>query len=136
MRMTIVPSIYGETLVVRILDPEKILVPLSRLGLFPTDLDQLQEWAQQLHGLIITSGPTGSGKTTTLYGMLNLLERPHSRIVTVEDPVILTLPDAIQTSINKKAGLTYPVALRAIFHQDPVIAAEWRCTRFFPALLL
>lgn len=121
MRMTIVPSIYGETLVVRILDRDQILVPLSRLGLSPTDFEKLKQWVKQLNGLIITSGPTGSGKTTTLYGILNLLDRPNSKMMTVEDPVVMTLPDAIQTSINKKARLTYPVVLRAIFNQDPDI---------------
>ena len=119
MRVSIIPSQYGETIVMRILDPRGINVTLEQLGLRPDDLEMIQKEIQRPNGLILNTGPTGSGKTTTLYTFLRTVSTPEIKIITVEDPVEYHLPGISQTQIDAKAGYTFASGLKSILRQDP-----------------
>lgn len=120
-RVSTLPTTYGENLVLRILDRQKGIVPLADLSLSPETLQQLQELISQPEGLLLVTGPTGSGKTTTLYSMLNHLNHESVNIMTLEDPVEYPMPLTRQTSINEAGQLDFSSGVRAIMRQDPDI---------------
>ncbi len=111
----------SEKIVMRILDKNSVLIGLDKLGFLPDIQAQLEELVVQPNGMVLCTGPTGSGKTTTLYSVLNKLNSVEKNIVTVEDPVEYQLPGISQVQVNKKAGLNFGIALRAFLRQDPDI---------------
>jgi type IV pilus assembly protein PilB len=113
--------VYGEKIVMRILDRASSVQSLASLGFLPYQLEQYERSFRKPYGAILVTGPTGSGKTTTLYATLNLLNVESRNIVTVEDPVEYRLPNVNQVQTNPKAGLTFANALRSILRQDPDI---------------
>lgn len=120
-RVSSLPSIFGEKIVLRILDKTSSLRPLEALGFSQYNLNKFESIITQPYGMILISGPTGSGKTTTLYSILNRLNTPTKNIITVEDPVEYQLKGINQIQVNEKAGLTFANALRSILRQDPNI---------------
>jgi type IV pilus assembly protein PilB len=121
MRVSCLPSLYGEKIVMRILDKGSVLIGLNKLGFFSSDQVVLEELVAQPNGMFIVTGPTGSGKTTTLYSVLNKLNNIEKNIITVEDPIEYQLSGITQVGVNRKAGLTFSTALRAFLRQDPDI---------------
>jgi type IV pilus assembly protein PilB len=121
LRVSTVPTVFGEKVVLRILDKGAALVPVDRLGLQPDDLPRFEAMITKPYGIILVTGPTGSGKTTTLYAVLNRLNRPEVNIITIEDPVEYQLAGISQVQINPKAGLTFATGLRSFLRQDPDI---------------
>ena len=121
VRVSSFPTIYGENVVMRLLDASSILIGLDELGFSENDLERLKQLLQSPYGIILVTGPTGSGKTTTLYSALNLLNSPKKNILTVEDPVEYHLFGIRQSQVNPKAGLTFASGLRSILRQDPDI---------------
>jgi type II secretory ATPase GspE/PulE/Tfp pilus assembly ATPase PilB-like protein len=119
MRVSIIPSEFGETIVMRILDPAGINVTLPQLGLRADDLAMVQKELLRPNGLILNTGPTGSGKTTTLYAFLRTLVNPEVKIITVEDPIEYRILGIEQTQVDPGAGYTFAGGLRAIVRQDP-----------------
>jgi len=122
------PTVYGEKVVMRILDKGQAVLDLADLGFLPETLDRFERSYRKPYGTILVTGPTGSGKSTTLYATLNLLNEPHRNIITVEDPVEYRLPGINQVQIHAKAGLTFAGALRSILRSDPdvVLVGEIR----------
>jgi len=118
-RISTLPTIYGESIVMRILDKEKALVKLEDAGMDSLSYQKLIQGLQAPHGIILVTGPTGSGKTTTLYGALNELRNTEDKIITVEDPVEYRMNLIQQVQVNPKVGLTFSSALRSILRQDP-----------------
>lgn len=119
IRTSAIPGIYDETIVMRMLNVRSILIDLTGLGLRPDDLETIQ-WAIKLpNGLILNTGPTGSGKTTTLYSILNTLKQPEIKIITIEDPVEYHLEGISQTQVDPHRGYTFATGLRSILRQDP-----------------
>ena len=121
LRVSCLPTLHGEKIVMRILDKSSVMIGLNKLGFTTEVQEQIEELAQQPNGMILTTGPTGSGKTTTLYSMLNKLNTIEKNIVTVEDPCEYQLGGITQVQVNPKAGLTFPKALRSFLRQDPDI---------------
>ena len=121
LRVSITPALHGEGVVLRILDQGAGVRNLSELGLSPGVLGSFEHLVRQPHGIILVTGPTGSGKTTTLYGALALLNRPGVKIVTVEDPIEYQIDGVTQIPVNPKVGLTFASALRSILRHDPDI---------------
>ena len=121
LRISTLPSIYGETIVIRLLDPTTGLIPLSKLGISEKVLKPLIEIINQPQGMLLITGPTGSGKTTTLYSMLQQLRSETKNIITIEDPVEYKLPDITQVGINEGIGFSFANALRSVLRQDPDI---------------
>jgi type IV pilus assembly protein PilB len=121
IRTSIIPSEYGETVVMRILDPIALKVNLEELGWREDDLDIVKKEIKKPNGLILNTGPTGSGKTTTLYAFLKYVQKPEIKIITVEDPVEYHLAGISQTQIDANAGYTFASGLRSILRQDPNI---------------
>lgn len=121
VRVNLLPMIHGEKIVMRILDKSNLAPSLSALGLDPKAHEALVYAISQPHGIILVTGPTGSGKTTTLYSCLQDLNKADVNIVTTEDPVEYQLPGINQVQINEEVGLTFATALRAILRQDPDI---------------
>ncbi len=119
IRISTLPTIFGEKTVLRILDRESPFIGLHKLGLDPQDLATIEDILKNPHGIIFVTGPTGSGKTTTLYSMLQVISRPDVNIITVEDPVEYILEGCNQVQVNEKAGLTFAETLRSILRQDP-----------------
>ena len=119
LRVSTLPASQGEKVVIRILDQRATVLSLDGLGLNPDELERIQQLLQSREGIILVTGPTGSGKTTTLYSMLRTIQARGVNIVTVEDPVEYRLQGIVQVQINEKAGLTFPSALRSILRQDP-----------------
>jgi len=120
-RVSSLPSIFGEKIVLRILDKTSSLKPLELLGFSEYNLKKFENIITQPYGMILISGPTGSGKTTTLYSCLSKLNSPTKNIITVEDPVEYQLKGVNQVQVNEKAGLLFSSALRSILRQDPNI---------------
>jgi len=118
-RVSTFPTIYGENVVMRLLDQSSIIIRLEDLGFQPRDMEKVRYLIQKPYGFIMVTGPTGSGKTTTLYAILNTINSPEKHIVTLEDPVEYRLDLIRQCQINVKAGLTFAVGLRSILRQDP-----------------
>jgi len=121
LRISVMPTWHGEKIVLRILDRSRFLVNKEKLGFSGENLLKFSELLKNPHGLILVVGPTGSGKTTTLYSMLNDLNVMHHNIITIEDPVEYLLAGINQTQVNVKAGLTFAIGLRALLRQDPDI---------------
>ncbi|MCS7181480.1 MAG: GspE/PulE family protein [bacterium] len=121
LRVSTFPTIFGEMVALRVLDKRNIISGLEQLGFFPEVLHRWRILLDEPYGMILVTGPTGSGKTTTLYSSLNELDSTHRKIITVEDPVEYHLKNVNQTQVNPKSGLTFSVALRSILRQDPDI---------------
>jgi type IV pilus assembly protein PilB len=121
LRVSIMPTVHGEKIVLRVLDKTNLSASLDRLGLDPDTFLQVKSAVDAPHGLILVTGPTGSGKTTTLYSALNELNNPIYNIITVEDPVEFQVPGINQVPVKKEIGLTFANALRSILRQDPDI---------------
>jgi type IV pilus assembly protein PilB len=121
LRVATLPTVYGEKVVMRILDKGQAVLNLEDLGFLPETLSRFESSYRKPYGTILVTGPTGSGKSTTLYATLNLLNEPHRNIITVEDPVEYRLPGINQVQIHPKAGLTFAGALRSILRADPDI---------------
>lgn len=119
VRVSSLPTLFGEKLVLRLLDREAIQLDLERLGFNDANLEKLQQALRQPHGLFLVTGPTGSGKSTTLYAELASLDRKGQNIITVEDPVEYQLPGISQVTVKPKIGLTFARCLRSILRQDP-----------------
>lgn len=128
LRVSTLPTVYGEKVVMRILDKSSILLDLTDLGFTDHNYELYSRSFSKPYGLILVTGPTGSGKSTSLYATLNKISKPEINIVTVEDPVEYRLPGISQVQVNKKAGLTFGAALRSILRQDPdvVLVGEMR----------
>ncbi|KKS05211.1 MAG: type II secretion system protein E [Candidatus Nomurabacteria bacterium GW2011_GWA2_41_25] len=120
-RVSTMPAYYGEKVVMRILDSEKGVKPLDQLGLSETNLNIIREAIKKPYGLILITGPTGSGKSTTLYSMMNELDKEKSNIVSLEDPVEYHMPDINQSQMMPEIGYTFASGLRSILRQDPDI---------------
>lgn len=119
LRVATLPSVYGEKVVLRILDRSSVMLELTDLGFGARNLERFQEAYERPYGAILVTGPTGSGKSTTLYATLNVLNDPKVNIITVEDPVEYRLGGITQIQVNRKAGLTFASALRSILRADP-----------------
>ena len=119
LRMSTIPTPYGEKTVLRILDQKSINVNLADLGFDPNTLELWKNQVAQPHGIVLVTGPTGSGKTTTLYASLRQMDKKTLNVSTVEDPVEYQLDGITQTQMHEKIGMTFAVALRALLRQDP-----------------
>lgn len=119
VRVSTLPSRYGERVVLRLLDKESARFSLEHLGMAPAQLDDFRRALNQPNGIVLVTGPTGAGKTTTLYAGLNLLNDQSRNILTVEDPVEYAVEGVGQTQVNAKVGMTFAAGLRAILRQDP-----------------
>ncbi len=119
IRVSTVPTIYGESVVMRILDKESIQLELGSLGMDDRDKRSMDRLIGLPHGMVLVTGPTGSGKTTTLYAALSKLYDPRKKIITIEDPVEYELSGVNQIPVNAKRGLTFATGLRSILRQDP-----------------
>ncbi|MCG9896158.1 MAG: Flp pilus assembly complex ATPase component TadA [Fimbriimonadaceae bacterium] len=121
LRVSTIPCPYGEKVVMRILDKQNAMIGLGKLGFTEENQAYIEELISQPNGMFLCTGPTGSGKTTTQYSVLNLLNSVERNIITVEDPIEYQLSGIAQVQVNKKAGLTFGTALRAFLRQDPDI---------------
>jgi type IV pilus assembly protein PilB len=121
LRVSIIPTVHGEKVVLRVLDKSNMAATLDKLGLDVDTFKQVKHAVDAPHGLILVTGPTGCGKTTTLYSALNELNNPIYNIITVEDPVEFQVPGVNQVAVKKEIGLTFGNALRSILRQDPDI---------------
>ncbi len=119
LRISTLPTMFGESCVMRVLDRTVISLDLNNVGMRPDDLATFRGFLKRPHGIILVTGPTGSGKTTTLYSALNEANDPGNKIITTEDPVEYDLDGIIQVAVNDEVGLTYGRCLRAILRQDP-----------------
>ncbi len=119
IRVSTVPTLYGESVVMRVLDKEAITLDLKTLGMRKSDRDQMSRLIGLPHGMVLVTGPTGSGKTTTLYAALTKLYDPAKKIITIEDPVEYELNGVNQIPVNPKRGLSFASGLRHILRQDP-----------------
>ena len=120
-RVSSLPTVWGESLVIRILDRRNILKKLDDIGITPKNLELLREGLSKPNGIFLVTGPTGSGKSTTLYASLNEIAKPDTKVITVEDPVEYKLHGIQQVQVNPKVGMTFAGALRSILRQDPDI---------------
>ena len=121
LRVSTLPTMFGESVVIRVLDRSVVALDINRLGMRQEDLEQFQELIHKPNGIVLVTGPTGSGKTTTLYSCLNAVNEITDKIITTEDPVEYDLQGIIQCPINSDIGVTYAACLRAILRQDPDI---------------
>lgn len=119
VRVSALPGVHGESIVMRLLPKERADLRLERLGLLPDHLELMRSWAQRPHGIVLVTGPTGSGKSTTLYGVLDESNTGQRKIITVEDPVEVQLPHLTQVQVHSDIGLNFARALRSILRQDP-----------------
>ncbi len=120
-RVSTLPTLFGEKIVIRILDPSSAKLGIDALGYEPEEKERLMHAIGRPYGMILVTGPTGSGKTVSLYTCLNLLNKPGVNIATAEDPSEINLPGVNQVNVNEKAGLTFATALKAFLRQDPDI---------------
>ena len=118
-RVSTLPTLFGEKIVIRILDPSQAKMGIDALGYEPEEKERLLDAIQRPYGMVLVTGPTGSGKTVSLYTCLNILNKPGVNISTAEDPSEINLPGVNQVNMNEKAGLTFAVALKAFLRQDP-----------------
>jgi type IV pilus assembly protein PilB len=121
IRVSIILGGYGETVVLRLLRKSSIEFSLTKLGIREQNLEKIKQEISKPNGVILNTGPTGSGKTTTLYAILSLLNKPEVKIITVEDPIEYQLEGILQTPVNEKDGYTFPTALRSLLRQNPDI---------------
>jgi type IV pilus assembly protein PilB len=120
-RVSTLPTLFGEKIVIRILDPSSAKVGIEALGYEKIEKDRLLKTIERPYGMVLVTGPTGSGKTVSLYTCLNILNQPGVNISTVEDPAEINLPGINQVNVNDRAGLTFAVALKSFLRQDPDI---------------
>ncbi|MBC7435831.1 MAG: type IV-A pilus assembly ATPase PilB [Bdellovibrionales bacterium] len=120
-RVSTLPTLFGEKIVIRILDPSSAKLGIDALGYDPEEKERLMHAISRPYGMILVTGPTGSGKTVSLYTCLNLLNKPGVNIATAEDPSEINLPGVNQVNVNEKAGLTFAAALKSFLRQDPDI---------------
>ncbi len=118
-RVSTLPTLFGEKIVIRILDPSSAKVGIDALGYEPEEKERLMNAISRPYGMVLVTGPTGSGKTVSLYTCLNILNKPGINISTAEDPSEINLPGVNQVNVNEKAGLTFAAALKAFLRQDP-----------------
>lgn len=123
-RVSIMPSVFGESVVIRILDRESITAGISalrldRLGFNPEDLRRFRRAITEPHGMVLVTGPTGSGKTTTLYAAISEINTEEDKVITIEDPVEYQLPGVVQIPVNEKKGVTFARGLRSVLRHDP-----------------
>ncbi|PIP18738.1 MAG: type II secretion system protein GspE [Candidatus Omnitrophica bacterium CG23_combo_of_CG06-09_8_20_14_all_41_10] len=121
IRVSSIPTIYGEKIVMRLLDRSEVILDLNRLGFDPKELESMRKVINAPYGLVFLTGPTGSGKTTTLYAILSEIKIPTKNIITVEDPIEYKLEGINQVQVKPEIGLTFSVALRSFLRQDPDI---------------
>ncbi|MBN1522509.1 MAG: Flp pilus assembly complex ATPase component TadA [Candidatus Aureabacteria bacterium] len=121
LRISTIPTAFGENMVLRLLDKTQLILPLEKLGFTKTEEDFYKESIQKSNGLILVTGPTGSGKTTTLYSTLNRIKSIEKNIITIEDPIEYQLDIIRQMQVNPKVGITFSSGLRSILRQDPDI---------------
>lgn len=121
IRVSVLPTLYGEKIVLRLLSKDATHIDINNLGFFPEQLNDFLEAIRKPNGIILISGPTGSGKTTTLYATLRILNVEHSNILTIEDPIEYTLEGVNQVQLKESIGLTFASALRTFLRQDPDI---------------
>jgi len=128
LRMSLVPSLHGDSIVIRILDPGGLMFSLDDLGMHEETREQLDGLLHRPNGLVLVSGPTGSGKTTTLYAALKSLVKPEVALFTIEDPVEYRIDGITQIRLNRKAGMDFAAAMRHVLRQDPdvILCAEIR----------
>ncbi len=119
LRVSTVPTAFGDKIVIRILDPQVMVRDLGELGFLPDERDWVEDWLERPHGLVVVTGPTGSGKTTTLYSGLQALASPEINVVTIEDPIEMVHEDFNQIAANPKTGTSFAEALRHVLRQDP-----------------
>jgi len=119
IRVSTIPSIYGENMVLRLLDTSSSIYSLERLGMNERDRERLESIITRPHGMILSTGPTGSGKSTSLYSILKKINQPDINIITIEDPVEYRIEKIRQVQLNRKAGMTFAGGLRSILRQDP-----------------
>ena len=120
-RVNILPTVFGESCVMRVLDRASVRVDINKMGFLPDTLKKLQASAQKPYGLLLVCGPTGSGKSTTLYAVLNSINMPDVKILTAENPVEYNLPGIVQVNVVQEIGFDFAAALRAFLRQDPDI---------------
>jgi type IV pilus assembly protein PilB len=127
-RVSTLPVVNGEKIVMRVLDKGGISIGLAKLGFLPNNLKILKDMASRSYGIVLVTGPTGSGKSTTLYSLLNEANDGRSNIITIEDPVEYELDDINQCSVNPRAGMTFAAGLRSMLRQDPdvIMVGEMR----------
>ncbi len=121
LRCSVLPTIYGEKIVLRVMDPNAVISELSELGMLPETLKKFVDFIESPHGMILVTGPTGCGKSSTLYAALRRINTAEDNIVTIEDPVESPIKGLNQVQINPKAGLTFASGLRSFMRQDPDI---------------
>ena len=121
LRVAVLPTMFGESVVMRILDRGNVQLDLDRVGMRPDDLESFRQLIHKPNGIVVVTGPTGSGKTTTLYAALNELNTPTEKILTVEDPVEYDIDGLVQVQVKADVGLTFAAALRSFLRQDPDI---------------
>jgi type IV pilus assembly protein PilB len=128
LRFSTLPTVYGEKVVMRILDKTSVMLSLDDLGFLDHNFRRFEQAYRKPYGMILVTGPTGSGKSTTLYATLNVVNQPGVNIITTEDPVEYRLPGISQVQVNNKVGLTFASALRSILRQDPdiILVGEMR----------
>jgi general secretion pathway protein E len=119
IRVSTVPTVFGESLVLRLLDRSRVFLDLATLGFAGAELAAFERLIRRPYGMLLVTGPTGSGKTTTLYAVLDRLNSPEKKIVTIEDPVEYQLTGINQIQVHPKIGLTFASGLRSIVRQDP-----------------
>jgi type IV pilus assembly protein PilB len=120
-RVSTLPTLFGEKIVIRILDPSSAKLGIDALGYEPEEKERVMQAIGRPYGMVLVTGPTGSGKTVSLYTFLNLLNKPGVNIATAEDPSEINLPGVNQVNVNEKAGMTFAVALKSFLRQDPDI---------------
>src|SRR5690606_3832802 len=119
LRVVTLPSVHGESVVMRILDKGSVVMELDRLGMGEHDLKRFSKAYTQAYGAVLVTGPTGSGKSTTLYAALGVINTPEKNIITIEDPVEYQVGGITQVQVNTKAGLTFASGLRSMMRADP-----------------
>ncbi len=119
LRVSTIPTAFGDKIVIRILDPNVLVRDLSELGFLPDERDTFESWLTRPHGLVVVTGPTGSGKTTTLYSALEALASPEINVITIEDPIEMIHDDFNQIAANPRTGTGFAEALRHVLRQDP-----------------
>jgi len=119
IRVSVVPTVFGERVVLRLLDKTGALLTLEQLGLSEEDREKVERLAKKPYGIVLVTGPTGAGKSTTLYAMLLYIKDPKKNIITIEDPVEYQIKGISQIQINPKVGLTFASGLRSVLRQDP-----------------
>ena len=121
LRVSTLPTVFGEKMVMRIFDPEILIQQLSGLGFYEDELKTFHDWIDRPHGIILVTGPTGSGKTVTLYSALKHLSSPEINITTIEDPIEMVCDEFNQSTVQPKIGITFASSLRTLLRQDPDI---------------